>query len=107
MRADSYLSANRWHHQRVISRALPLRILEQLIRAALIVWAAFGVHPLWRAILAGLAVQLVLALAAAVIGPNHDSPWLLPEALDDPVPAPIDRVDMIAIGYGESGHPET
>lgn len=78
-----------------------------MARAALIVWLVYAVHPVLTAILLGILIQLVLCAIAAAVGPNHDSPWILPGELDEPCPAPIDRIDVDPIAiydqYGDDG----
>jgi hypothetical protein len=60
---------------------------------------------IWTALLVALLLTVGLSLLASVAFPNGDSPWLLPASCDEPVPAPVDRIDMQVLNLWNADGP--
>lgn len=85
----------------MISRALAARLVEQIVKVVLIVAvvAILGGSPIMQMLIA-LGLICALSIVGVLAAGNPDSPYLLPASVDEPGPAPIDRIDTTAIPTG-------
>lgn len=82
----------------MISRALAARLAEQIVKVLLIVAivALIGGSVI-RQLLIALGLICLISIVGALTAGNPDSPYLLPASVDEPLPAPIDRIDATLI----------